>query len=116
MRVSGICHPFTRRRGIHPHVPAREHVKWGASAAPAASQPTSGSRMNKISFPLKPAIARLELYAGDVGRHNVASAALADPAQQAFTFKAAADQPGPTQVLTRDPEGGAFLLIRYTLA
>ncbi len=73
----------------------------------------------------KLSIARLDLYAGDVGMHHVAgapadwaaaSAELDDPARQAFTFKAAADEPGPTQVLTRDPDGQAFLLIRYTLA
>jgi hypothetical protein len=60
-----------------------------------------------------------DLYAQDVTKHH----AVGDPAaattdltdQQAFTFAAAPDGPGPTQVLTRSANTDVFLVVSYSL-
>jgi hypothetical protein len=64
-------------------------------------------------------ITGLELYAQDVTKHH----AVGDPAaattdlasQQACTFTAAPDAPGPNQVLTRSMNTEVFLILRYSL-
>jgi len=64
-------------------------------------------------------IAGFELYGKDVNKHHAAGdkdAATSDLADQGqFTFTAAPDAPGPTQVLTRAAEAQVFLLVRYSL-
>lgn len=70
-------------------------------------------------------ITGFELYAANVARHhvagnqavwNAASAELADKTRQAFTVALPPDASGPTQVLTRAPDGQVFLIIRYVLS
>jgi hypothetical protein len=64
-------------------------------------------------------ITGFDLYGQDVGQHH----AVGDPAaattdlndHQAFTFTAAPDAPGPTQVLTRSMNTEVFLILRYSL-
>jgi hypothetical protein len=66
-------------------------------------------------------ITRLELYAQNPVNHHstgdpgAATTGLNNAAQPQFTISIPEDPAGPTQVLRRDPNSEAFLLIRYTL-
>ena len=70
-------------------------------------------------------ITGFDLYGQDVTKHHIvgdqtawdaATTDLGDKNKQGLAFTAAADPPGPTQVLTRSADADVFLIVRYSLS
>ena len=99
-------------------------AEWAAFVGGAGTQFTATIR--KDLFPIftqgkAVEITRLELYAQNPANHHstgdpgAATTGLNNAAQPQFTISIPEDPAGPAQVLRRDANSEAFLLIRYTL-
>ena len=99
-------------------------AEWAAFVGGAGTPFTATIR--KDLFPIftqgkSVEITRFELYAQNPANHHstgdpgAATTSLNNPAQPQFTITIPEDPAGPAQVLRRDANSEAFLLIRYTL-